>query len=859
MTMSRRAVLGVCSVLAFGASQASGRSLTIDDVLGMEHLDQASVSPDGNWIAAVIQRAAEGGEIYGRTAYETDPSRNDVWIVTRSTHERRNITEGAKSAAGFWCASWSPNGHRLAMLSTMPEGGEPRGGDNVRLYIWDRDTDRINRIGDVGLMTQTRYGGAIHHLDLRGGLDGGSATHACSAEENAPYLWLDNDRLLAVTLPKGKVSGLIEEAARGYAAEARDSQLLHDGSAPTSEAFGSGAARMPASAEEVGVIQTVDVNNQRWTVIATVPAYPFNGDLSIVVSPDRNRLAVMAPTSAFQPVAGRTFPYPWTQEWNIEKQLGMIDLRAGEPIRWSVLPRAAPYPLEFLAWSPDSRRFAVRSRSDPFEGTSSILVGDADARNIKVLGNALMNQPGAGTWSSHEPQFYWVNGQEMFARLSTADGSRLDWWRIGAHRAPTNMTTSWKLPPLSLRRLPDGKFAAIRDTAVVALDPRTGHTDELADVGSRGGSFVWPRDPSVDATKLVIGTSDAQQQQILHEVDLSKMLGPSVILPTTATPLSVSNGRLLWQFGDKTGLFLKETDLITAKADTLVSLDTMLADRAWGEVKFFDYRTLDGAAVKGAAVLPPDYKPGHRYPTLVWVYEMYSVSEHGDYYTDPQMSGFYNLQLYAAKGYVVLVPSMPLPPEGKRKLVYPVITNGVLPAIDKLIDLGIADADRIGVFGQSHGGYSVYSLLSQTNRFKAGVAIAGLTDLESAYGQFDPTARGYPGIAHEKSSNWFIVQQFGLPASPIGNHDAYWQDSPLAHVDHVQTPLLMLHGSNDIRGGIDEIERYFYALYAQGKTARLVRYGGETHSLAQSPANVRDIYHETVEWFDRYVRGVSPH
>ena len=75
------------------------------------------------------------GEVYVRTAYEVDPSRADIWLVSSRSGERRLLTQGSAQAAGYWCPSWSPDGRRLAMLSTMPEGKEPRGGDNVRLYV----------------------------------------------------------------------------------------------------------------------------------------------------------------------------------------------------------------------------------------------------------------------------------------------------------------------------------------------------------------------------------------------------------------------------------------------------------------------------------------------------------------------------------------------------------------------------------------------------------------------------------------------------------------------------------------------------------------------------------------------------
>lgn len=138
----------------FGPASAE-RGMTVADVLVMERLDRASLSPDGSLIAAVVLRAAGPGEIYGRAAYEIDPSRGDVWLIDRATGRRRDLTGGRAKAAGFWCAIWSPDGQRLAMLSTRPEGGEPRGGDNVRLYVLDRASGRLGRLGDWAVVTQT--------------------------------------------------------------------------------------------------------------------------------------------------------------------------------------------------------------------------------------------------------------------------------------------------------------------------------------------------------------------------------------------------------------------------------------------------------------------------------------------------------------------------------------------------------------------------------------------------------------------------------------------------------------------------------------------------------------------------------
>jgi len=86
----------------------------------------------------------------------------------------------------------------------------------------------------------------------------------------------------------------------------------------------------------------------------------------------------------------------------------------------------------------------------------------------------------------------------------------------------------------------------------------------------------------------------------------------------------------------------------------------------------------------------------------------------------------------------------------------------------------------------------------------------------------------------------------------------YERNSPINFADRVTTPLAMIHGTADIRGSSAKTEQFFYALCDQGKTARSLRYGGESHSLAQTPASILDTFSEMVAWFDRYVKNLEP-
>ena len=836
------------------AQDRPSHPLTVDKLLDTVGLDRVALSPDGEWVAAVVQRPARAGEVFGRAAYETDPSRSDVWLISRRTGEQRNLTQGASAAAGFWCAAWSPDGSKLAMLSTRPEGQEPRGGDNVRLYVWDRATAALTRMSDAAVMTQTRYGSPIHTLDLRGGADGSTVAQNCTEnQENAPFAWLDGRRLLVVTLPAGQVSALLDEYGRPFDHAAATRTALRNGQSPTATAMGSGAERVPGN-ERTGhaVIQIVDADTRAASQVATIPSYSLHGALSLAIAPDRRRIAMLAPVGMIQPARGQRVPYN-DVEWLVEKRLGFIDLSApGAAVRWVGLPAEGRYPVELLGWSPDSRSAAFRARAALPDTTTPLFVASADTLAAKRIAAPLtVGTASAGPYPD-DPAAMWVDARQLLVKGRA--GGRDDWWLVKAGAAPVNLTADLLAPRGGFRRVAGGRLVAIAGKQLVALDAAERGLVPLAGPAIGDGAwFIWPQDGDTAApVRVTVERTDAGWSA--HVLRFGETVeGSRVPLVPGATLVGVTGTATLWRQPTREGLFLREVAIDGGATRDLLALNTHLASVDWGRVMEIDYSTAAGQPLKGLAILPPGYREGQRYPVITWVYPRYMVRGLSDPFVDPYMAGIYNLQLYAARGYVVLIPSVPLA-GGTFRDATTELGKGVLPAIDRLVAMGIADPDRVGVMGQSGGGYMVYSLITQTNRFKAAIALAGLTDLPQLHTQFDAAARGYPGIEHEKSENGAINESsmgFGVP--PYEDHDLYWRNSPMAYVDRVQTPLLLVHGEFDKRGAMTQAETFFYSLYRQGKTARLLRYWGESHSLAQSPANVRDIVEESVRWFDRYL------
>jgi dipeptidyl aminopeptidase/acylaminoacyl peptidase len=268
---------------------------------------------------------------------------------------------------------------------------------------------------------------------------------------------------------------------------------------------------------------------------------------------------------------------------------------------------------------------------------------------------------------------------------------------------------------------------------------------------------------------------------------------------------------------------------------------------ALGKRQMVAWLTADGDSASGLLLLPANYAAGHRYPMVTWVYagqrwgtqfqHSFGVITH---------NAVYNAHLLATRGYAVFVPDIPFP-SARMGTAMADIAKIVLPGVSRVVELGIADSSRLGLWGQSFGGYTVLSLLVQSSRFRAAIVAASAPlDLIASYERLDVNG-----------NDWVLSTEQGqgrLGGSLWEYRDRYIENSPFFYLDRVRTPVLIQYGSADELAPFSR--SLFVGLRRLNQRVELLRYEGENH-VVLSLANQVDYWHRAIGWFDEHLKGAS--
>jgi dipeptidyl aminopeptidase/acylaminoacyl peptidase len=256
------------------------------------------------------------------------------------------------------------------------------------------------------------------------------------------------------------------------------------------------------------------------------------------------------------------------------------------------------------------------------------------------------------------------------------------------------------------------------------------------------------------------------------------------------------------------------------------------------------YKRKDGVALSFTLYLPPDYKGGAPLPTIVWAYPR----EFNDADTAGQVSGSANRfttfggmshLFFTLLGYAVLDDAtMPVigQVEKMNDTYIEQIVASAEAAIDKAVEMGVTDRNRVGVGGHSYGAFMTAYLLAHSDLFKAGIARSGA---------YNRTLTPF-GFQSERRTFWEAPE-------------VYFKVSPFMYANKINEPILLTHGEADNNSGTHPIQsdRLYQAIKGNGGNVRYVTLPHESHGYAARESIEHTLW-EMITWMDKYVKGMQP-
>jgi dipeptidyl aminopeptidase/acylaminoacyl peptidase len=536
-----------------------------------------------------------------------------------------------------------------------------------------------------------------------------------------------------------------------------------------------------------------------------------------------------------------------------QQQLYVIDVDGNSPARRVTAVKGQ---LAQPKWSPDGKQLAVLFVAGSTQGTGALVAYKPDEG---VVGDVVEEQRiaivdlASGAVREVSPANMFVydydwspDGQAFAAEAAEGSGTNNYWIaQLYVVRADAGTTTSiWK-PPLQIagpRWSPDGKSIAVIHGI-------------MSDEGQTGGDiFVVPA--AGGAAKNVTPNLEGSARALAWRPDGRIIFQEYVDGKSAIVTVGASGGArtTVWSTPQHSVTFASiaaHADAASAVVQSFQQAPEVYAGPLgawtvqtrvnadikplWGEVKSLHWAS-DKYQVQGWLMYPANFDPSKKYPLVVSVHGGPSAANF------PSWPSRWNAVL-PGSGYFVLLPN-PRGSYGGGEAFTQANVNDfgygdmrdIEAGVDAAVKAAPIDPNRTGIIGWSYGGYMTMWAVTQTTRFKAAVAGAGIANWQSYYGQ-------------NKIDTW-MLPFFG--ASVYDKPEAYSRSSPMTFIKKAQTPTLVLHGDRDSEVPTPQGYEFWHALKALNVPTELVIYPGEGHAISQ-PAHQRDIEERLLAWFDRYL------
>nr|WP_277875379.1 prolyl oligopeptidase family serine peptidase [Aequorivita sp. KMM 9714] len=268
-----------------------------------------------------------------------------------------------------------------------------------------------------------------------------------------------------------------------------------------------------------------------------------------------------------------------------------------------------------------------------------------------------------------------------------------------------------------------------------------------------------------------------------------------------------------------------------------------LMDYDLGTSEFIEYGLEDGTSLRGSLIYPANYDSNKKYPLIVEIYEKESRDINN--FEPPSNLSYdgFNLLKFTLNDYFVLYPDIfyTIGEPGVSAL------KSVSAAVEKVLETGLVDKKRIGLIGHSFGGYETAFIITQTDLFAVAVAGAPITDVVNYYHQVHWDSK------YEQM--WRLEnQQFRFGNSFYKMKDAFFRNSPLQHVEKIETPLLLWTGNTDTNVNWSQSVQMFLALKRLKKKAKLILYDKEGHAINKAE-NQTHLSETIFQWMENHLKN----
>ena len=502
------------------------------------------------------------------------------------------------------------------------------------------------------------------------------------------------------------------------------------------------------------------------------------------------------------------------------------------------LPNPRPYVVDRLQFKEDYVGYLDRHRTHIFV----IEVASRESRQV-TFGDYDDSEP---AWSPDSQKIVFVSN-----RTETPDRNRnTDLWIVDVNSAdeePTQLTTG-ETADASPSWSPDGRtiiytatvpdslpMYAIPQLTVVSIDSR-----EISVNPSLVETQVFDPRYAPDGQSILAITEYRGEQNLVQIETASGAVQSLIEGSDIVTEFDVAADGSIYPIVTKPQL---PDEIFVLKDSGLTQLSFVNKDVldgvALASVEKHAYKSEDGTDIEALYVFPSGYKKNKKYPAILYIHG--GPQQQWDFRFD------YEAQMFAAKGYVVVLPN-PRGSWGYGQAFADAIVQDwggpdfedVMAGMDFGIEQGWIDEDRMAVYGWSYGGMLTNHVITKTDRFKAAITVASATLYIANYG-------------HDQYQRWW-EEELGLPWLPE-NREKYDRISPFYSLDKVTTATLIVGGQDDWNVPIQNSEQLYIVLKRLGIPTELVVYPDQGHTWEDVPSYEKDLYERYFAWLDRYVKA----